>query len=354
MVTKSYIYRYNLRLLTSVICLSANLICTQLTCLFHVVKMATIFNQLNCSKNTVAKGQSFLPFYAAFTTISILFSVTTILLIVKSRAYRSLLHRLTLYLAIGGILRSLAFVLQVLPVDVEQADNSTVTVRKGWEGVCVFAGFMIGYTGLIQAVTVLWICLYIFHLVLFQKQLKGIGHEAIGLVATYLVPHLFTWEPFITDSYGLLGTRCWIVDNDCNSNFDLAFAYEMALNVVPIFTLMLIGLILMVIAVAALVRKFILKVLQLYQWAAIKEILPLAIYPTLYILIFLARMIIIVSGRYNNEAGLASMALVQMCSAALPVSLLMRSSLRRRLCQKKRGENVPLVTSTNGDDEDIM
>eukprot|EP00731_Ephydatia_muelleri_P021341 Em0013g1068a len=259
--------------------------------------MAASYGQVNCSKPTVEKEKLILALYAVFSAISIVFYVTAIALIVKSRAYRRLLHRLTLYLAIGGILRSLAFVLQVLPVDVEQADNSTVTVRKGWEGVCVFAGFMIQYTGLIQAFTVLWICLYLFRMVLFQKQSEKIGHEVIGLVAAYLVPHLFTWEPFTTKSYGLLETRCWIVDNDCNSDFDLAFVYEMALNVVPNFTVTLIGLMLMAITIAALVRKFILKVLQLHQWAAIKEILPLAIYPTLYMLIFLARMIALVSGK---------------------------------------------------------
>ena len=321
--------------------------------------MAASYGQVNCSKPTVEKEKLILALYAVFSAISIVFYVTAIALIVKSRAYRRLLHRLTLYLAIGGILRSLAFVLQVLPVDVEQADNSTVTVRKGWEGVCVFAGFMIQYTGLIQAFTVLWICLYLFRMVLFQKQSEKIGHEVIGLVAAYLVPHLFTWEPFTTKSYGLLETRCWIVDNDCNSDFDLAFVYEMALNVVPNFTVTLIGLMLMAITIAALVRKFILKVLQLHQWAAIKEILPLAIYPTLYMLIFLARMIALVSGNYTYDVSVASVSLVQMCSTALPVSLLMRSNLRNSLCcRKKRGEKDPLMTSANNsgdiDDENIM
>ena len=333
---------------------------SRINCLQRMPKeMAASYGQVNCSKPTVEKEKLILALYAVFSAISIVFYVTAIALIVKSRAYRRLLHRLTLYLAIGGILRSLAYVLQVLPVDVEQADNSTVTVRKGWEGVCVFAGFMIQYTGLIQPFTVLWICLYLFRMVLFQKRSEKIGHEVIGLVAAYLVPHLFTWEPFITDSYGLLGTRCWIVDNDCNSNFDLAFAYEMALNVVPNFTVTLMGLILMAITIAALVRKFILKVLQLHQWAAIKEILPLAIYPTLFMLILLARLIALVSGNYTYDASVAFASLIQMCSAALPVSLLMRSNLRNRLCcRKKRGEKDPLMTSTNNggdiEDENIM
>ena len=120
----------------------------------------------NCSNNpTVGKEKNVLALYSTISAISVLMYLTAIVLIVKTRAYRAFLHRLTLYLAIGGILRSLAYMLQVLPVDVNQPDNFKVALRKGWDGVCVFGGFMIQYASLLQEFTVTWSCFYLVGLV---------------------------------------------------------------------------------------------------------------------------------------------------------------------------------------------
>lgn len=299
----------------------------------------------NCTKPTTEKEIVVLELYSIFAAVSIFFYLAAIVVIVRARVYRIFLHRLTLYLSIGGILRSISFMLQVLPVDVSVPENKPVSLRKGWEGACVFGGFMVQYAGFLQAFTVAWICCYVFGLVVLQAQWKQLKHEIAGVAVIILAPFLFTWEPFITDSYGLLGTRCWIVDRDCHSHYDLVFIYQMAINVVPYFLLQVLGLSLMAVAILSLARKAIQKVLQSQHWSAVRDILPLTIYPLLYMLVVSARLLALVTGTYTHDASHAFFALIQSCSVALPLSLLLRSAVRRRLCVPKIEEKIPLTTT---------
>ena len=57
--------------------------------------------------------------YAVFAAVAFLFHVTTIVIIVKTKTFKLFLHRLTLYLTIGGVLRTVAYVLQVLAVNID-------------------------------------------------------------------------------------------------------------------------------------------------------------------------------------------------------------------------------------------
>ena len=235
--------------------------------------------------------------------------------------------------------------LQVLPVDIDQPDNHAVALRNGWEGACVFSGFIVQYASFIQGFAVSWICCYLFGLVVYQKQWKQLKHELAGLAIVSLAPFLFTWEPFITDSYGLLGTRCWLKDKDCLSSYDLAFIYQMTVNVVPNFLLSVLSLALLAIAVVQLSKKAAKKVLQHQHWMAIKEILPLAIYPIAYLLIVVGRLFALVGGVYSADAANAFMGLSQLCSIVLPMSLILHSSVRQNLRQRRKTEKLPLPTT---------
>ena len=299
----------------------------------------------NCSVAIVGMETTVLELYGIFAAISVLFYLAAIAIIIKARAYRLFLHRLTIYVAVTGILRSIAHVLQILPVDINQPDNHAVALRSGWEGVCVFGGFMVQYASLLQAFAVSWICCYLFGLVVYQKQLKQLKHELVGLAIVSLAPFLFTWEPFITDSYGLLGTRCWIKDNDCHSSYDLAFIYQMTGNLVPNFFLSVLSLALLAIAVLSLSKKAAKKILQPQHWMAIKEILPLLIFPIVYLLVVFGRLLALVSGVYYHNVAQAFMGLSQLCSIALPTSLILRSSVRQNLRQRKKAEKLPLTTT---------
>ena len=293
-------------------------------------------NTTNCTRTMNSKPQEdVLVLYSVFSTISILFYLAAIFMIAQTRVYDCFIHRLTLYLAVGGILRSVAYMLQVLPVDL---GTHPAAVRKGWEGACVLGGFMIQYSSFVQAFTVAWICLFVFGKVVYRNKTKllkitGPKLEIAGVALVMLAPLIFTWEPFITNSYGLVGTRCWIVDHDCHSAHGLSFAYGMAINVVPNLVLALLGLTQILGAIFVLYRKVFGKDLERYLWIAIKEILPLAIFPTCYLLVTLGRMLAILTNKYTTDAAQAFMALLQLCSCTLPLSLLVQPYVRQRLCR---------------------
>ena len=134
------------------------------------------------------------------------------------------------------------------------------------------------------------------------------------------------------------------------------FAYAMAINVAPNFLLLVLDLSLLGGAITFLTRKAFAKVLKSQHWLAVREILPLTIYPVAYMLVVSGRLLALVAGKYTNDVGHAFMALNQLCSLALPVSLLLRSSVRSRLCSRKKEEPMPLATTTyekKGDSETL-
>ena len=67
------------------------------------------------------------------------------------------------------------------------------------------------YTSYLQTIVVVWLSIYIFVAVVFLKQLSQRKHEVAGLLAIFLVPLLFIWEPFASGStYGHSGPLCYV------------------------------------------------------------------------------------------------------------------------------------------------
>ena len=303
----------------------------------------------NCPPYTQGNANTVLTVYSIFAAFAVSFYLAAVVLIAKARICESFVHRLTLYMSIGGLVREVAYMLQVLPLETDTPEDNAVSLRNGWYGACAFGGFFIQYTGLVETCTMLWIPVYVFCAVLFEKQLREHKHEIAGVVIVLLVPLLFSWEPFVTGQYGLTDSICWIKDDDgCPGNYDIAFIYQMTTNLVPHFALTLFGLASMMVAVAALLwRKEKQRILQLHYSSAIKDILPLMIYPTLYLTFSLARLLVSAAGAFNWKVNLVFAAAFQSCSVALPLSLLVRYQVRYKLCPKRmREEREYILTSS--------
>ena len=102
-------------------------------CKFRPSLDMNVSNAINCSLPwpTVQIEKTVAAIYSTFATVAIIAYFSAIILIVKTRAYRFFTHRLTLYLAFGGVLLSLGNILQVVPVDLNKDDQSLVSVRAG-------------------------------------------------------------------------------------------------------------------------------------------------------------------------------------------------------------------------------
>ena len=148
----------------------------------------------NCSFPTVEREKTVVILYAVFAAIAFLSHTATIIIIVWTKTYNLFLHRLILYLTIGGMLRTMAYVLQVLPVNIDLPDTHPVTLREGWKSVCVLGAFMIHYSPYFQTFIVLWTC-YLIQQVVRMKRLNKISlkGEVVGVSLVILAPLLFTW-----------------------------------------------------------------------------------------------------------------------------------------------------------------
>lgn len=306
---------------------------------------------MNCS--TVGQAKLYLKVYSAFASLALVAYVVSIALIATSRAHTQFIHRLTLYLAVGGLLRTVHIWLEVAPVDLSSPDYDSVTVRRGWDPVCVISAMAVQYFGFAQTFIVLWICFYVFMFVVYQKQLKQRKHETTGIAIVVVSPLLFVWEPFVTDSYGLSGTRCWIKDK-CQEGGDAnaSLAYVLAISTVPFFLMSLLGVALLGASIASLVRKISQTFLRHQHWLAVKEILPLVFFPLFYSLIFLGRAI--AEGVYRMKGtydvsldAVIVVSLVHACALTVPLSLVSQSGVRVKLCvgccrRHQREERRPL------------
>ena len=310
-------------------------------------------NASNCSA-TVGTAKMIASLYSSFAALATIMYVIAIVLIIKTRAYQKFIHRLTLYLCFGGLFRALSLGFEVVPVDLEQSpDSSPAAVRAGWDAVCALSGFLVQYSGLLQTSIVVWISVYLFVTVLFPKRIeqRSKRHEVAGLVAVVLAPLLLAWEPFLTHSYGLWGTICWIKDNPCHINdtsLEYNAVYALWLVSVPHVTLTQLSLLLMGLALLALSRRVYKKILKhrYHHWYAIKEIAPLMLYPIVYSAIFFGRMVGLLAGNSSTLFGEVTVCLIQLCSATLPLSLLVRSSVRSALCRVQlREEEKELSTA---------
>eukprot|EP00731_Ephydatia_muelleri_P020107 Em0012g932a len=293
----------------------------------------------NCT--TVGDAKNTLIIYSTFSTTASIFYATAVILILKTRAHRRFVHRLTLYLAISGVFSASSFLLQVIPLDVAQPDDSPASVRPGWAGMCAFGGFIVQYTGFVKTLMMLWISVYIFIVVMFQRQLSGqLKYEVSGVLVVVVTPFVLSWEPFVTDSYGISGTRCWIKDTTCDGDSKLALAYALAIVVVPQVVLTLSSLLLILVAVSSLVRKVAKRFLKQHHWLVIRDIMPLVPYPLVHSLVWLARLIDLSVGTKLRPFSIVTVVLLQSCSVILPLSLLVRSSVRSKLC--RRINQIPL------------
>ena len=101
-------------------------------------------------------------------------------------------------------------------------------------------------------------------------------------------------------------------------------------------------------AVFVVTKKTIGQNLQRHHQLAIKEILPLTLYPFLYLMIDVGRIVAVLSGKFVYDVADAFMALEQLSSLAVLFSLLIRVSIRQRLFQghpNKLREMEPLTTT---------
>lgn len=286
----------------------------------------------------VGEARKVVAVYLVFAILAASVYAIAIVLIVVTKTYRQFIYRLRLYLAIAGCAHAVAIALEIMPADIaNRPDNATVAVKSGWDKACTFFGAFGQYCSILQTLAIAWISFYVFMLITgFHERLKKRKYEVAGVVLVACVPALFTWEPFIGDSYGLTGTTCWIADS-YERNSSLSQTLNIVSNVAPATLLVSVSVLLLVAANLVLVKNATKRdgLTRKQNWKAMRQLLPLMLYPIIYFLTYIVDSILIASRAAGDITDVIVVSLLQTCSFALLISLFLHSAFRskcRALC----------------------
>ena len=226
---------------------------------------------------TVAK-----PVVAAMGAVACLLAV---IIILRLKQYKNFVNRLVLYMMIIGCVHAVTIGLEVAPV---YHKGQVVAVRKGLNGLCEAVGFITQTTAWMFFMVMLWMVLYLFILAVFKYGANRYKHEVAGILISVLFPLSFNWVPFVQHMYGLAGVWCWIrlTNGYCWHDYTQGIIYQFSLLYGPLTLLILISFVLFVVMVCVLCRQRIYirgaRVYHSSHHQAIKEALPLLIYPLIY------------------------------------------------------------------------
>ena len=296
----------------------------------------------NCTVSDPLKElQLYVVIDAVFAVISSLACLATIALVVAVRAYRSYIHRLTLYLAITSLCFAVSLGLSVAPVD---TDSYPISLRSGWNDTCIAFGFLIQYFSLSSALSTLWICINVFALSVFNVKAGRCGCEVIGYLIIFFIPCLVFWIPVVSNSFGQTSVWCWI---RCSSSGGDSLAASLS----PIMVLYLISLVMTFVVVMRFLVELKRGRVKDAHKAALKEVLPLLIYPGTYCVVFgvAAFTPLYVSYAYRNVSISVFNSIVQAIRLLLPLSFILHPSIRLKLCTMLRGKPPPYRKNTAKD-----
>ena len=185
----------------------------------------------------------------------------TAMIIALKRSYRTCPLRLLLYLALVSLLCSITAGIQIVPAEIITALNGSanghVVIRPepGWAAACRTFGFLSNYFLLCKVSLTFVLCGNVFVTKCLRKELTNTRWEVAGLVSSMFFPLvLFSWLPFIHNSYGLSGTWCSIKDS-CNNATSLGRDLAIGASIVPNMALYIVSAILVACVVTIACHK---------------------------------------------------------------------------------------------------
>ena len=217
----------------------------------------------------------------SLTSVVCLVCCVACLMIFITKAYQRFVHRLVLYLTLSAFCESLMFGMEVIPVTI---NNGSFSVKTEWEGICSAIGYFAVILDWCELFFICWVTLYLFLLAVFKANPFNRKHEIAGIILAVSLPLLFTWVPFLDKMYGLSGAWCWI--RFTKGHDRLGLAYQIGMWYGPLILVLLITSFATVILVVPLCWGAFCshpeEILQQHHRKALKEALPLIIYPIIY------------------------------------------------------------------------
>ena len=224
------------------------------------------------------------------------------------KLYKSFAHRLALYQVSAGFFYGLALAFELAYV--------SLTVPKDEKGPgCEIIGFSILYFSWVKLMFTSWVVLHLFCFSVFYKNLQNL--EILFVFISVLFPLLFSWAPFLPDehgvpSYGSAGAWCWIRNwrNDCiQHKFIPGIGEQLGLWYVPAEIFSIIDSIAIVVIISRLIccrpkDEEITLLERGKRMKALKELLPLLVYPILYCILLIPPFANRIYGAASNKLNI--------------------------------------------------
>ena len=278
---------------------------------------------------------------AAFAAIGALGCVITIIMVLQSKAYRSYIHRLTLYVAIASFFAAVSTGITVLPVN---TSSSPLSLRggSGWNDTCVTFAFFLQYFTFSSTFATLWVSSNVLTLAMCRVSLKQYKCDVAGLLFTFLVPLFVAWIPFIDDTFGLTTVWCWVKDR-CYRGPQHSLGFQFGATVGPVSASYMASLVMIIIICIKFTAGYFGMRGQLRHkhWKVLKELMPLVIYALACCLVYVfglfSSFYFVLRDKSHGAVALAVIACsLQVVRLLLPVVVLLHPSFKLRFVASYR------------------
>ena len=256
----------------------------------------------NCNSTGLSSTQRNILLYVfgGVGIFSTLLCFIALLITCYYRLYKRFAHRLVIYQLFSAIIFSLVCSAQLSFLNYDYNDSSMMM-----KALCGTVGFLLSVTLGTKFLITFWLTFYLFMFAVFSKDLRRL--ELLYVITSIGIPLLFDWIPFVNGLYGVAGAWCWIKNWKGNCPEDkmlLGTIEQYAFLYVPGGVLFLIDLILIIVTIGVLLyRSYCHPVKETAEYdpllerqakgqkKAFKEILPLMLYPIIFMILFLPSLI---------------------------------------------------------------
>ena len=209
-------------------------------------------------------------------------------------------YRLAVYQVLSSLFESASMALILAELD----------EKSGYFNVmCQAEAFLLEYTNWVKTLFTLCLSIHLFIYTVYLKNLQRL--EYLYIVISMCLPLLQAWVPFIHSNYGLAGAWCFIKswkDNCAQEKDDEGIIEQFALYFGPMMVCIVVCIILCFITVFVMVKRlhsfssdheqlFIESNENVTKKEALKQIIPLLLYPALY-----SVLVLVATGRRVHDA----------------------------------------------------
>lgn len=231
-----------------------------------------------CNRSIRGEFAPLLIVFSSSGAVCTVLSVVAIFFMILFGLFKVLTHRLILNMLIGILFFSLSMTIQCLGLWLDYWHGNNMIV-------CIIDAFLVEWSLWVMLLSTSMMTLHLTSMVLFPTHYETLTKlDLFYFLFPWISPLFIAWIPFIHHDYGLSGPWCWIriYNDDCTLNKG-AVAEMYGVLFGDVFVGLIINNVCLVtIAITLCKRACIKNEMSLEYRKALKQTLPLVVYPITY------------------------------------------------------------------------